>query len=300
MLVWAEDSVRPPADVGWQPKPAQKPADGKLRIIGFGAHPDDCEIKMGGAAVLWSQAGHHVKFVSTCNGDLGHTQMAGGPLAQRRKAEVEAAAGILGIAATQVLDNHDAELMPTLENRRTVTRLIRQWNADVVLCHRTNDYMCDHRYTGVLVEDSAFLVTVPYWCPDTPYLPDNPVFLFFEDRFEKPSPFEADVVVSIDSVIDRKLDALVAIESQFVEGGCGAKPGSLPKTPEEREQRRRQARERFEKRFAATADRFRDKLIELYGQGRGRKVRYAEAFEVCQFGRKPTPEQLIELFPFSP
>lgn len=124
------------------------------------------------------------------------------------------------------------------------------------------------------------------------------LFLFFEDRFDKPVPFEADVVVSIDSVIDRKLDALVAIESQFVEGGCGAKPGSLPKTAEEYEQRRELARARFQKRFSDTADRCRDKLTELYGEEDGRAVHYAEAFEVCQFGSQPTREQLLKLFPF--
>src|SRR5262245_54147932 len=67
------------------------PDDGKLRIICFGAHPDDAELKAGGAAILWAAQGHHVKFVSVTNGDIGHWRDAGGPLARRRKAEVEAA-----------------------------------------------------------------------------------------------------------------------------------------------------------------------------------------------------------------
>ena len=70
--------------------------DGKLRIIEFGAHPDDCEIRAGGAAILWTQQGHHVKFVSATNGDIGHWSMAGGPLAVRRYAEVQQAAKIFG------------------------------------------------------------------------------------------------------------------------------------------------------------------------------------------------------------
>ncbi len=129
-------------------------ADEPLRIIAFGAHPDDCEIKAGASAMLWRAKGHKVKFVSTTNGDIGHWQMAGGPLAKRRTAEVKAAAKILGIE-TEVLDIHDGEILPTLENRRIITRLIREWNADIIVTPRTNDYHPDHRYTGVLVQDAV-------------------------------------------------------------------------------------------------------------------------------------------------
>ena len=107
-----------------QPTRAEPPQDGKLRIIAFGAHPDDCEWSEAGTAAKWAAKGHKVKFVSCTNGDIGHWRMAGGPLAQRRKAEVLKSAGILGIAETEVLDIHDGELMVTMENRRTICRLI--------------------------------------------------------------------------------------------------------------------------------------------------------------------------------
>ena len=162
--------------------------DGKLRIICFGAHPDDCELQAAGVAALWAAKGHHVKFVSVTSGDIGHWREAGGPLANRRRAEVLESAKILGIT-TEVLDIHDGELEPTLENRRTITRLIRGWNADLVLSPRPNDYHPDHRYTAVLVQDAAYMVTVPFFCPDTPYLTKNPVFLFYEDEFKRPNPF---------------------------------------------------------------------------------------------------------------
>src|SRR5580765_7600154 len=193
--------------------------EAKLRIICFGAHPDDCELQAGGVAAMWAAKGHKVKFVSVTNGDIGHWRDAGGPLAVRRKAEVEAAARILGITS-EVLDIHDGELLPTVENRRTITRLIREWGADIVLSHRPNDYHPDHRYTGVLVQDAAYIVTVPFFCPDVSYLTSNPVFLYYSDTFQKPNPFQADVVVSIDAVIDKKLDALDALVSQFYEGGA--------------------------------------------------------------------------------
>lgn len=281
------------------PVAAARPTDGKLRVIAFGAHPDDCEIKAGGAGALWGALGHRVKFVATTNGDIGHWKMAGGPLAQRRLAEVQRAARILGVE-TEVLDIHDGELMPTLEHRRTITRLIRGWNADMVLAPRPNDYHPDHRYTGVLVQDSAYMVTVPFFCPDVPHLTKNPVFLFYSDRFQKPNPFEPDVVVSIDGVIEKKLDALTGMESQFYEGGANGHAGLVPEDAAGQEERRSLVRRRFAGRFAATAIKHREKLVELYGEEAGRNVRYAEAFEVCEYGRQPTAEELRELFPFLP
>src|SRR5438128_4842910 len=206
--------------------------EGKLRIICFGAHPDDCEIQAGGVAALWSAKGHKVKFVSVTNGDIGHWREAGGPLALRRKAEVEAAAKILGIT-TEVLDIHDGELLPTVENRRAITRLIREWKADMVMGPRPNDYHPDHRYTGVLVQDAAYMVTVPFFCPDVPYLKNNPVFLYYPDSFQKPNPFQPDVAVSIDAVMEKKLDALAVSGSQFYEGGANGCADLLAPVPVE-------------------------------------------------------------------
>src|SRR5882672_9829331 len=198
-----------------------------LRIIAFGAHPDDCELKAAGVAAKWAAQGHKVKFVATTNGDVGHFAMAGGPLAQRRTAEVKKCAEILGIE-TQVLDIHDGELLPTLENRRIITRLIREWKADIVLSHRPNDYHPDHRNVGVLVQDAAYMVTVPFFCPDIPYLTRNPVFLFSEDSFQRPNPFTADIAVAIDDVLEKKLAAVEALHSQFFEGGANGHAGLVP------------------------------------------------------------------------
>ncbi len=275
---------------------ARSAEDGKLRVIAFGAHPDDCEIKAGGVGALWSARGARVKFVSTTNGDIGHWRDAGGPLANRRREEARKADEILGVES-EVLDIHDGEILPTLENRKTIVRLIRSWGADLVLAPRPWDYHPDHRYTGVLVQDAAYMVTVPFFCPDVPHLRKNPVFLYYEDGFQRPYPFRPDIVVSIDSVIERKLDALAVMESQFLEGGCGGGPDLLPKTEEERQLGQRRVRERFRERFARTAEIHRAKLIELYGEARGKAVKYAEAFEVCEYGRQPSRDELRKLFP---
>jgi len=274
--------------------------DGKLRIIVFGAHPDDCEIKAGGAAAMWAAQGHHVKFVSVTNGDIGHAEMAGGELAKRRTAEVKAAAKKLGIE-TEVLDIHDGELMPTLENRKIFVRLIREWKADVVMGHRPNDYHPDHRYTGILMQDAAYMVTVTFYCPDVPQIPKNPVFLYLSDGFQKPNPFDPDVVVSIDDVIEQKADALWLLESQIESlwaTGNFEKVVPVPKKGAEREARRKAMRDRFARRAESVADKYRAKLIELYGEEKGKKIRYAEAFELCEYGSRASPEKLKQLFPF--
>ena len=273
--------------------------DGKLRIICFGAHPDDCEIGAGGTAVLWAKAGHHVKFVSVTNGDIGHWREAGGPLFLRRKAEVEATATALGIAV-QVLDIHDGELEPTLENRRKIIRLIREWKADIVLSHRSNDYHPDHRYTGILVQDAAYMVTVPFICPDVPPLKNNPVFLYTSDGFLKPNPFAPDVVVAVDDVMDKKLEALGSMISQFAEGGANGSADLYPADPAGQKARQKQVRARFEGRQAALANQFREKLVEWYGTEAAGKVKYAEGFEICEYGRRPNKAELAELFPFLP
>jgi LmbE family N-acetylglucosaminyl deacetylase len=274
-------------------------ATGKLRIIAFGAHPDDCEYVAGGTAARWAAKGHAVKFVSCTNGDIGHFAMAGGPLARRRAAEIAKCARILGITS-QALDIHDGELLPTLENRRTICRLIREWKADVVISHRPNDYHPDHRYTGVLVQDAAYMVTVPFFCPDTPHLTANPVFLFYDDKFLKPNPFSPDIAVAIDETIGKKLDCFDALESQFYEGGCNATADTVPKDAAGQATRRKQVREEFRRLFGEKADKFRKGLEKRYGKKAAAKVGFAEAFEVCEYGRQPDEAEIRRLFPFFP
>jgi hypothetical protein len=188
--------------------------------------------------------------------------------------------------------------MPTLENRRIITRLIRDWQADIVMCHRPNDYHPDHRCVGELVQDAAYMVTVPFFCPDSPHLQKNPVFMYFEDRFQKPNPFSADVVVAIDDVIEKKMQCVDALESQFYEGGANGGPHLVPDRPADQAARQQVVRDRFDSRFAATAKRFQERLADLYGADRAGQFRYAEAFEVCEYGAQPSPERLRELFPF--
>jgi LmbE family N-acetylglucosaminyl deacetylase len=276
--------------------PAQDSTARPLPIIVFGAHPDDCQLEAAGTAARGAKLGHKVKFVSVTNGDIGHHEMAGAILARRRTAEVKRCAEILGIES-DVLDIHDGELLPTLENRRTITRKIREWKADVVISHRPNDYHPDHRYTGILVQDAAFMVIVPSFCPDEPALRKNPVFLYTEDGFKKPNPFEPDVVVPIDPTIEQKVSCVDALESQFYEWNPWLF-GYLDQVPKEKDARLEWTRKRTSGGAARIADRFRPKLIELLGEERGKAVKYAEAFEVCEYGSQPSKQDLLRIFPF--
>jgi LmbE family N-acetylglucosaminyl deacetylase len=246
---------------------------------------------------MWAARGHHVKLVSVTNGDIGHWREAGGPLAKRRKAEAEQADKILGVTC-EVLDIHDGELLPTLENRRLITRLIREWKADIVMSPRPNDYHPDHRYTGVLVQDAAYMVTVPFFCPDVPNLKQNPVFFYYPDSFQKPNPFQPDIAVSTDSVIEKRLDALDALESQFYEGGANGSAELIPSDPAKQQERKHEVRAAFEQRYRNQARRFRAKLAEFYGPDKAATVQHAEAFEICEYGRRPNQAELKKLFPF--
>src|SRR5690348_15733325 len=267
------NSDRQPLIALAQTSAAAGPAnDGKLNIIIFGAHPDDAEYRGAGVAMKWAKLGHHVKLVSATNGDIGHWQMAGGPLALRRKQEVLAVGQKLGVT-TEVLDIHDGEIMPTLENRRAVTRLIRQWNADIVITNRPNDYHPDHRYTSILVQDSAYMVGVPFFSPDVPPLKRNPIFLYTSDRFQRPNPFRADVAVGIDEVMEPTLDALLLMESQIHEGGADGHAGLYPTDEAGRQRRRDEVRRNLERRYAAQADNFRETLVKFYGADRAKSIK---------------------------
>jgi LmbE family N-acetylglucosaminyl deacetylase len=269
--------------------------DAPLNIVVLGAHPDDCEADAGGTAILFAQMGHRVKFVSLTNGDAGHFAMGGGELARVRYAEAQEAGRIYGVLEYVVLDNHDGELMPTLENRKQVIREIRTWNADVVIGPRPNDYHPDHRNTAILMQDAAYMVIVPNIVPDVPPLKKNPVFMFAMDRFQKPNPFEPDVAIDIDAVFMQKIEGLAAHASQQFEW-LPWTSGTLESIPEGEKERLDYLANR---RRNTPSETIRESLREWYGN-HAEEVRHAEAFEVCEYGKQPGKEELRRLFPMLP
>jgi len=265
--------------------------DNPINVIVFGAHPDDCDADAGGTAILFAKMGHKVKFVSLTNGDAGHYAMGGGELAKIRIAEAQEAGKRFGVEYT-VLNNHDGELMPTLENRLDIIREIRKWNADIVIAPRTNDYHPDHRYTAILVQDAAYLVIVPNIAPEVPPLKRNPVFLYAEDRFQKPNPFEPDIAVIIDEVFDQKIYGLAAHESQHFDW-LPWTSGRLDMVPEDEKSRLELLASR--RTFAPNAS-VRECLKKWYGD-KADTTKHAEAFEICEYGKQPDQEEILRLFP---
>jgi LmbE family N-acetylglucosaminyl deacetylase len=258
--------------------------ESSVRVIVFGAHPDDCDLDAGGTAIKFIKMGCKVKFVSMTNGDAGHQSMGGGALAKRRIAEAKEAGRRFGVEYT-VMDNHDGELMPTLENRLKVIREIRNWNADIVITHPMDDYHPDHRYTSVLVQDASFMVIVPNIAPDTPPLKKNPVFFY-------PNTSNPDIAIDIDDVVTQKTYAFSAHESQFFEWLPWI-DGTFDKVPKGNEERLL-----FLKRWYAPPDSVvRNCLKKWYDEPHASKIMNAESFQVAGYSRKPDHEELLKLFP---
>lgn len=265
----------------------------KINVVVIGAHPDDCDIDAGGTAIQFAKQGHNVLFVSVTNGDAGHHEKGGGALAKIRWAEAQEAGKRFGVTY-KVLDHHDGELLPTLDIRFEIIRLIRQWNADVVIGPRPNDYHPDHRNTGILIQDAAYLVIVPNVAPDTPPLKKNPVFLYTEDGFQKPTPFEPDIAVDITDVYDQKVYAMAAHESQFFEW-LPWTSGKLDQVPKGESERLKWLAEQRKPRIDGKE---KLSLIKWYGEEKASQMKYAEAFEICEYGRRPSDEEIRKLFPF--
>lgn len=266
-----------------------------LRVLVFGAHPDDPE-KSGGTMAKFVRAGHRVRLVSLTNGNAGHFEMGGGPLAERRFKEAECAGNVIG-AEYVVLDNDDGKLMTTLENREKVIVQIRDFRADVVISPRPEDYHPDHRNTGLLVRDAAYMVTVPNIVASVRHLRRNPIFIYMWDRFTHPSPFDPEIVVDIDDVIEKKMDMYHCHVSQMYEW-LPYNSNILDQVPKGDEQRREWLGSKRKRQNVNLAERYRDRLIQLYGHEKGSRIRHAEAFEVSQYGSQPSLDELKELFPF--
>ena len=264
-----------------------------IRVIVIGAHPDDCDMDAGGTAALLASFGHAVKFLSVTNGDAGHQNKGGIELAGIRREEAKEAGKRLGIDEYEVLDNHDGQLVPSLNVRLQVIRKIREWNADVVIAPRPNDYHPDHRYTGILVQDAAYMVTVPKIAPDTPALKKNPVFLYTRDHFQRPVPFRPDITIDVGEAFNKKIAALDAHQSQMYEwlpwiGGFADK---VPENAPER------IKWLTQQRTLSITPAMKKSLEKWYGKKKATEVIHAEAFEICEYGTQPADEDIRRIFP---
>ncbi len=267
-----------------------------LKILVIGAHPDDCDLSAGGSAVLWQQGGHSVTFISMTDGRSGHHEISGDRLAEVRRREAAAAGTTIGIRY-EVLDHPDGGLEPTLEARLELIRLIRRESPDLVLTHRPNDYHPDHRYTGILVCDAAYMVTVPAVAPDTPAMAANPVIAYLPDGFTRPYPFSPTIAVNIEPVIESVVAMLCCHTSQFFEWlPHNMWPDDV--VPEDDQGRHGYVTRKYRDWIAPRADRHRDLLVQQYGEEQGRTMSCIEAFEPCEYGAALDEAAVTRLFPF--
>lgn len=281
-----------------------------MKILMIGAHQDDNEFGRGGLASKLIKMGHEVQFLSMCNGCGGHHIMSPEETVKKRAAESAAVAKLLGIKY-DVWDVDDCNLVADLPTRKRLIRYIREFNPDLVITHRPNDYMADHRAAGQLVQDASYLLTVPHECPDVPAMRFMPVIMYNEDHFSNPE-FRPDVVVDVSSEIDVKLQIANLNVCQVYEWLPYTHGEEVPEgeaerfewlkgmdiTEETTDEEIMAAKRGYAVRYAKTAARFRKELIEKYGQERGSKVRYAEAYEVCEYGNPLTEEMKEKLFSF--
>ncbi len=262
----------------------------------IGAHPDDAEVVAGGTIAKWCKAGFDVTIVSMTNGNKGHHKQTGVALAKRRKAESKKSANIAG-ARSVVFDVPDGELEPTLPLRKKVVSLIRNSKADLVITHRPNDYHPDHRYTSQVVQDAAYMVTVPHFVPSAPALRENPTFMYFMDRFQKPCPFTPDVAVAVDDAMETKWRMLDAMESQVYEW-LAWHAGVLDTVPKRKAERMAWLQQVWGPRLAGIAKQHRKALPNWYTLTQAKKIQFAEFFELSEYGRQSDRAEMVKLFPF--
>ena len=273
---------------------AQTKQDYSLNILIIGAHPDDADA-VGGTAYKWIQQGHKVTLVSVTNGNAGHHILNPEELERTRREEARRAGEVIG-ARYIVMDVNDGQMVPSLENRFKIIRLIREFKADIVISHRPYTYHPDHRYTGTLVLDAAYMVAVPLILPEVPPLKSNPVFLYLSDGFTDPSSFSPDVCVDIDGdPFEKHLDMNHEHKSQWYEWLPFIM--KLEQVPETDKERREWIGEWF-KSQRTISPLCREKLIELYGEERGRKIKYADCFQDSGYGTRLTKENVKFYFPF--
>ncbi len=123
------------------------------------AHPDDAEVQCAGTVASWVEAGRKVTYVILTKGDKGTQDpaMTGEELAGLRQEEQKRAAEILGVEKVVFLEKEDGELEVTLENRRLLTRIIREYQPEVLITHdpwMRYQLHPDHRACGTLALDA--------------------------------------------------------------------------------------------------------------------------------------------------
>jgi len=176
----------------------------------IGAHPDDAEIGMGGTIAALGQQRHRVTILDLTNGEP--TPM-GTP--ERRRAESEAAASVLGVARRVTLSMPNRYLADTVENRAAVAEVIREVRPAILFIPYWVDAHPDHIAAEHLAEAARFYgkLTKTEMRGEPFYAPRILHFFCTHYRLHPDPAF----ILDITDQIDRKLEAIAAYGSQFNE-----------------------------------------------------------------------------------
>ncbi len=267
----------------------------KLRILVIGAHQDDPE-KMAGTAIKFVRAGHIVKFLCATNGQSGHEVYPGYKIVQIRDEEKRRSKEVLGVAGYESLDMNDGYLTTDIPSRERMMRAIREFAPDLIFTHRPCDYHPDHRNTAMLVQDCSYLLRVPNFLPTVPVMDKLPLIFYIDDTFQKPYSFQAGVIVAIDDVFEKKIEALAQHESQvfdWLPWVDGTDSASIPKDARERME---WLAKRYEPASLWQAEKFAGLLKARYGK-KAADIRLCEAFEPCEYGAKHSGVDYELIFP---
>lgn len=270
-----------------------KTAGGAVRVLVFGAHPDDAEVYAPGLLIRHTRMGHQVKIISVTDGRSGHHEIPPAELVRVRRAEAQQAGKRIG-AEYVTWDFPDGALEPTLEVRWAIISEIRRFAPHLVLTHRPSDYHPDHRAVGTAVQDASYLVTVPHVCPDVPALRSDPVVAYMCDLFTRPAALQPDVILDVSDEFNLAVQMAACHESQFFQW-LPWHDGILDQVPEEADARfkwlcgwfanlHRQRREHFQAALVARGLPLDESLA-------------FEFFEVSQYAGKADAQHLNRLFP---
>ena len=179
-----------------------------MDLLAFGAHPDDCELYVGGLLAKLARKGYQVGVVDLTRGEMSSR----GTVAERKR-EIGKASKILGLSLRKTLDLGDTRLSNTPQARLSIIRVIRQYRPRLVLYQYPMDRHPDHVRGGLLVKEACFYSHLPkIRTRQRCYRPKHE-FCFLGTiigETVKPS-----FIVDISDTFERKMKALQAYSSQF-------------------------------------------------------------------------------------
>lgn len=273
-----------------RPAAADEPTGRPFHVLYLGAHPDDFDYSLSAQAVKLVRAGVKVTTVAFCNGNKGHVDMPPEALAARRLKEAQSAAKAYGLERYIVLECPDCELDATRAWRERIGRLVRDIAPDMIITHRNVDYHSDHRAVGQIVQDLAYFLGVPHWCPDTPVPSRLPFVMYAVDDFTSPRRVRADLVMSGAGAIEEGARGLACHVSQLYEWmppELGDDPARLI-APDARAAYALKIAKDY---YAAHAKAYADILVKVYGN----RDEPASVAELSEYSRAPSAREIAIL-----